>query len=104
MKHIIFTMYDPAKTADIAAASDMARSNLPAGLQTVAMYSCLGTPFSGFPESKMLTISVVEAENSEAIAALTYPIMLAGASVVSCVPALDITPGATQTLEKRLRG
>jgi hypothetical protein len=103
MKHIAFTIYDPAKSADVAAASDKARSNLPAGLQTVAMYICLGTPFPGFPENKNLGISVIETESADAIAALTYPITLAGAQV-SCVPVLDLTPGAVTETEKSLRG
>ncbi len=103
MKFLIFTMADVAKAAEAAQAADKARASLPAGLKTEAVYTCLGVPFPGFPENKGLIISVIEVESVEAMAALSYPIVLTGASV-SCVPVLEMAIGAAAEQEKKLRG
>lgn len=103
MKFLIFAMYDAAKTTEVAAASDKAWSSPPPGIKKLAFYTCLGMPFFGLPPNTLVAISVNEVESAEALAMVTYPLALAGATVHS-VPVLDIPVGGSAGVEKKLRG
>ncbi|MEE8470753.1 MAG: hypothetical protein V3S51_05430 [Dehalococcoidia bacterium] len=101
MKFLTFSMYDVAKTADVAAASDKVAGT--PGLEILSGYVCMGIPFPGFPENKLLSVSVVNIESSEAMAAAAYPLSLAGATVWH-VPVLDMAVGGSGEEEKKYRG
>jgi len=101
MKFLMFAMYDAAKTADVAAASDKISST--PGLEILGGYVCMGIPFPGFPENTLLTVSVVEVESSEAMATAAYPLALAGATVWH-VPVLEVATGGGGEAEKKYRG
>ena len=103
MKFLVFNMFDVDKTAEMSAISDKIQANPPPGIKALAAYTCLGIPFPGFPPNTLLSISVAEAESSEAIAAETYPAALAGATVW-CVPVLEMPLGAVAEDEKKYRG
>ena len=103
MKFLVFNLYDMDRSADVAQASDKARQNAPPGLKTLGLYSCLAIPLPGLPENKGLSVSVIEADSGDTIGALIYPLALAGASV-SCVPVMDVTPGAAAQAEREIRG
>ena len=102
MKFLTFVMFDVDKTAEMSQLSDKIQANPPPGTKTLAMYTCLGIPFPGFPPNTLLSITVSEAESSEAIAAGTYPAALAGATVWS-VPVLEAAIGAVAEQEKKYR-
>ena len=101
MKFLTFAMYDVAKTADVAAASDKVAGT--PGMKILGGYVCMGIPFPGFPENTLLSISVVDVESSETMAAAAYPLALAGATIWH-VPVLEITAGSGAEAEKKYRG
>ena len=103
MKFLTFTMYDTAKAAEVAAASDKTMASPPPGTKLLARYTCLGIAFPGAPPNTMVVISLREAENAESMAAIGYPMMLAGATVWYVpVMELPVTPTAAE-VEKKLR-
>jgi len=101
MKFLGFTMYDVDKTADVAAASDKVAGT--PGMEIMSAYVCMGIPFPGFPDNTLLSISVVDAESSEAMAAAAYPVALAGATVWH-VPVLEVAAGTSAEVEKKYKG
>jgi hypothetical protein len=100
MKFLMFAMFDPAKAAEIAQVADKVAKT--PGQKTVAQYVCQGIPFAGVPANKMVTISVGEAESNEAMAAVHYPLELAGATVWS-VPVLEMPVAGAAVEEKKYR-
>jgi len=96
-------MYDAAKTAEIAAASDKIWASPPPGIKPLASYVCLGMPFPGIPPNSLVTVGIGEAESDEALAAVTYPLMLAGATIHR-VPILEVPIGGGVEAEKKYRG
>lgn len=101
MKFLTFVMYDVDKTADVAAASDKT-AGMP-GVEILGGYVCMGIPFPGFPENTLLTISIVDVDSSETMAASAYPLALAGATVWH-VPVLEVAAGTSAEAEKKYRG
>ena len=108
MKFLVFTMYDAAKSGDLAQVSDKFQASPPEGVKTLAMYTCNGIPFpQGLPENvppnSLITIAIYEAETNEAVAAGMYPFILAGAAMWA-VPVLELNTGDVAVQEKKLRG
>jgi len=103
MKFLQFGMFDVAKAADVSQASDKFWAKPPPGIKMLADYVCLGMPFPGAPPNTVVGIGVIEAETAEALAALLYPMGLAGASVW-CVPVMELPVGGVAKVEKKLRG
>jgi len=103
MKSVIFAMMDVDKTAEVARANDKVWVSPPPGVKLVASYVCQGLAFPGVPPNTVVSIRVVEAESNEAIAAVIWPISLAGASVWN-VPVLELPAIGVAELEGRLRG
>ena len=100
MKFLGFSMYDVAKSAELAQASDKVAKT--PGRKALAAYVCEGLAFPGQPPNTMVSISVAEYESNEAMAAAMYPMALAGATVWS-VPVLEIPVGSAVTEEKKYR-
>jgi hypothetical protein len=100
MKFLMFTLFDVAKTVEVAQAADKV-SKTP-GQKTTAQYVCQGMAFNGQPQNTTLAIAVVDAESNEALAASQYPLALAGASTWA-VPVLEMRAGGTATAEKKYR-
>lgn len=103
MKFLSFGMFDVAKVADVAAASDKFWASPPPGVKMLADYVCLGLAFPGHPQNTVVGISVIEAESAEALIAATYPLVLAGMWVWN-VPVQELPVGGTAELEKKIRG
>jgi hypothetical protein len=59
-------------------------------------------PFNGVPPNSLVTVRAVEYESNEALAAVLYPMELAGATVWA-VPVLEIPVGRVVTAEKKYR-
>jgi hypothetical protein len=99
MKFITFAMYDVAKAAEVAQASDKVAKT--PGQKRLAQYVCLGIPFPGvFPPNTLTAITIREAESAEALAAVQYPLVLAGANIWS-VPVLEFpVDGAVAEVKK----
>ena len=102
MKFLTITVFDVAKTSDLVKVSDKVMKNTP-GYKPLAMYACMGNPFPGeIPPNSMVTVSISEVETDEALGAVTYPLALAGATIHR-VPIMEVTPGTSEEVEKKLR-
>jgi hypothetical protein len=101
MKFLTFVTYEPSKTADIAQAADKVAQT--PGIKPLNRYVCMGIPFPGFPQDLMCTVTISEAESSEAMAASSYPIRLAGASMW-WVPVMEYEVGTAADVYKKYRG
>ncbi len=103
MKFLQFVTMDVAKAAEVARASDKVWASPPPGVKMLADYVCLGMPFPGLPPNTMVSIGVIEAESAEALAAVTYPPALAGASINN-VPIMEMPVAGVAEVEKKYRG
>jgi hypothetical protein len=100
MKFLVFAMFDVAKAAEMAQVNDKLGET--PGRKVLAGYNCLGLAFPGVPPNTIVSISVVEYESAEAMAAVLYPLELAGATVWA-VPVLEMPVGGHAATEKELR-
>lgn len=100
MKFLSFGIYDVAKTPEVAQAADKVAKT--PGHKVLASYTCQGLAFPGVPPNTLVTIEVVEYESNEAMAAVQYPIALAGATTW-VVPVLEWTTGRGAATEKKYR-
>jgi hypothetical protein len=100
MKFIVFAMFDVAKAAEVAQASDKVAKT--PGRKVLAQYACQGIPFAGVLPNAMVVISVAEVESNEALGAAEYPVALAGATVWA-VPVLEMPVAGAATEEKKYR-
>jgi hypothetical protein len=60
-------------------------------------------PFAGVPPNTIVGIQIIESENNEALAAITWPVQLAGVSAWN-VPVLEMPAVGVAEVEKKLRG
>ena len=102
MKFMRFAMFDTNKTSEVAAASDKVWASPPAGIKILSSYVFQGIAFSGAPANMMVAIQIIEAESNEAMAATTYPIALAGATIWN-VPVMELPVGGAAEEEKKYR-
>jgi hypothetical protein len=100
MKFLVFAMFDVAKAADMAEVNDKLAKT--PGRKVLSNYSCMGLAFPGVPPNTLVTVSVVEYENSEAMAAVLYPLEVAGATVWA-VPVLEMPVARHTVTEKKYR-
>lgn len=100
MKYITFVMYDVAKMAAVAQASDK-NSKIP-GQKLLAMYGCMGKAFDGQPPNTILAISIRETESAEALAAAGLNLSFAGATVWA-VPVLEMPVGGAEAEAKKFQ-
>ncbi|MCK4698234.1 MAG: hypothetical protein KAT53_08025 [Dehalococcoidia bacterium] len=102
MKFLRFSMMDVDKVVQVVQASDKLWSSPPPGVKMLANYACLGIAFPGEPPNTIVSVSIVEAENAEAIGATSYPTALAGAAVWN-VPVMEVPVAGAAEVEKKLR-
>jgi len=100
MKFLVFSMFDVAKAAEVAEASDKV-AKMP-GVKLLSQYACQGMPFAGVPAKHMVVVSVQEYESNQAIASSQYPLALAGVSTWA-VPVLEMPAGGASAEEKKYR-
>jgi hypothetical protein len=100
MKFLSFIMCDVAKQAELAQVVDKVAKT--PGRKVLAQYTCMGIAFPGVPPNTLVSISVVEYESNEAMAAALYPMALAGATLWA-VPVLEIPVGGGAAAEKKYR-
>jgi len=103
MKFLTFTVTDMAKVPEVAQVSDKVWASPPPGIKVEANYVCLSPPFPGVSPNTLVSIAIVDAESAEAIAATSYPMMLAGANIHR-VPLLELPVGGAAKVEKKYRG
>ena len=96
-------MIDTDKAGKLVQVSDKTWASPPPGIELLSNFACLGIAFPGQPLNTIVSISVVEAESAEAIAATSYPLTLAGGAMWT-VPALEIPAGRATEVEKKARG
>ena len=103
MKILSVTVSDASKAADLVQVSDKVITNTP-GYKPLGTYVCLGNPFPGdIPPNSLVTVTISEVDNEESLAAVSYPMTLAGATIHR-VPVLEMTPGSYSETEKKFRG
>ena len=103
MKILAISVFEPAKAAEAAKVLDKVLPNTP-GYKAQAMYMCMGNPFPGpIPPNSMVGITIAEVENENALAAVSYPLALAGMSIHR-VPIMEMKPGQSSATEKKLKG
>ena len=100
MKFITFNMFDVAKTAELAQAIDKVAKT--PGQKILGQYVCQGLAFPGQPPSTLVAISIEEVESNEAMAAVHYPVALAGSALWS-VPVLEMPVAGAAAEEKKYR-
>ena len=105
MKFLLFAMWDAAKTAEVTQAADKVWASPPPGIKRLAHYICEGITFPGvlLPPNTLVSVGIIEADTNEAIAAASYPMVLAGVSVWH-VPVLELPVAGAAEVEKKLRG
>jgi hypothetical protein len=100
MKFLMFSWFDIAKSAELAALGDKLAKT--PGRKVLASYICVGQAFPGLPPNTMSGVSIADFESNEAMAAAVYPMALAGANVWA-VPVLEMKVGSTAKVEKKYR-
>ena len=103
MKFVVMSVWDVDKAAELGKLSDKLSATPPSGYKLLAQYVCLAHPVSGIQSGKGVSITVCEADSAEALAAVTYPSMLAGAEI-NTVPVIDMPIGSVAEVEKKARG
>jgi len=103
MKFLTFMWFEMAKAAEMAKASDKVMASLPPGVKMLASYVCQAVPFPGLPPDAMVGISIAEVDSNEDLAAVSYPLQLAGA-VIHRVPVLELPVGGAAEVEKKYSG
>jgi hypothetical protein len=102
MKFISFATFDVAKAAELAKVSDKVWASAPPGIKILSAYVCQGMAFAGVPPNTLVSIDILEAESNEALAAINYPMALAGASIWN-VPVMELPTGGAAEIEKKMR-
>jgi len=103
MKILAISVFEPTKAAEAAKVLDKVLPNTP-GYKALATYMCLGNPFPGeIPQNSMVGVTIAEVDNENALAAVSYPLALAGMSIHR-VPIMEIKPGKSSETEKKLKG
>jgi hypothetical protein len=103
MKFLNLNLFDVAKTAEVAKASDKVWASPPAGTKMLASYVSLSPVFPNQPPNTMVGIYIIEAENAEAMAAVHYPMMIAGATIYA-IPMLELPLVGAADAEKKYKG
>lgn len=103
MKFLIFNLIEVPMVPDVSKAADKLWASPPADVKVLGGYTCLGLVYPGMPSNAIMSIRLVEAESNESLAAVLYPVMVAGATVWS-TPVMDLPlGGGVADMEKKLR-
>ena len=104
MKFIGVTTYNIKDLAEVAKAADKLGKNPPEGYKLLAMYSCQAAPFSGMElqQGDMVTLSVVECDSDQAMAAANLEMTIAGATV-NRIPVLQMSAGEAERTVDELK-
>ncbi len=102
MKYLSFAMFYVAKAAEVAKVSDKVWASPPPGIKLLSAYVCQGKAFDGVPPDTLVIFDIIEAESNEALAAVNYPLALAGASIWN-VPILELPVAGAAEIEKKMR-
>ena len=103
MKFMSWNLFDVAKTAEVAQASDKVWASSPVGIKMLVNYVCLSPMFPNQPPNTMVGFEIIEAENVEAMGAVNYPIMIAGGTIYS-IPILELPMVGAVDVEKKYKG
>jgi hypothetical protein len=98
MKFITFVVYDVAKFAEVAKASD--KNSKMSGQKLLAMYGCMGKAFDGQPPNTILAISIRETESAEALGSALLNLSFAGATAWA-VPVMEMPIGSAEAEVKK---
>ena len=89
-----FTTVNVENLTECIQAADKIGKNPPEGYKLLEMYSCQANPFDGTPLKKgeMVSISLVECDSSEALAAANLEMIVAGAKI-NRIPVMKMAAG-----------
>ena len=104
MKYLGITTYNVDRLAEVAKAADNLGKNPPEGYKLLAMYTCQAVPFTNMnlERGDMVTISVVECDSDESLAAANLAMTMAGATV-NRIPVLQVSAGAAEETVDELK-
>jgi hypothetical protein len=104
MKFLGITTFNVDKLAEVVKAADKLGKNPPEGYKLLAMYSCQSNPFSGTETQRgdLVTVSIIECDNAEALAAANLEMTFAGATV-NRIPVLEVSTGEAQETVEQLK-
>ncbi len=103
MKCFIFVSTPWDNVANVAQAADKAWASAPPQIKLLARYAFLGIAFPGQNREELLAMNIVEAETSDAVTSILYPVSLAGAKV-TVVPVQELPITNAEEYEKKIRG
>jgi len=102
MKFMTLSIYPVEKAPEIAVASDKGWSSVPRERRPQAFYMLMSVPFD-VPPNSLVDFTISESDSAEAMAAMVYPYMLAGATV-HIIPLLEVAIAGAVKLEKKYKG
>ncbi len=102
MRFLSFATFDVAKAAELAKVSDKVWASAPPGIKLLSAYVCQGIAFAGLPPNTLVSFDIIEAESNEVLAAVNYPMALAGASIWN-VPVMELPTVGAAEAEKKIR-
>lgn len=78
-------------------AADKIGKNPPEGYRLLEMYSCQANPFDGTPlkQGEMVSVSLVECDSAEALAAANLEMTMAGAKI-NRIPVMKMSAGGVE--------
>lgn len=102
MKFMMLSYIPIEKLAEVSATSDRVWTKARRVKRTASTYLLLSVPFD-VPANSHVTFNIFDADSAEEIAAIVYPIQLAGASI-DIIPLLEVPVGGTAKAEEKYRG
>ena len=101
MKCFIFVSTPWDNVANLAQTADQVWASAPPQIKLLARYLFLGIAFPGQNQGEFLGMNIVEAETSEAVTSILYPVSLAGAKV-TVVPVHELPLANVTEYEKTI--
>ena len=104
MKFLSINTFHIDKLDDAAKATAKLNANPPEGYKILTMYSCQANPFPGteLPPGTMVTISVLECDNAESMAAAAMEMTRAGVNV-NRIPVMEVSASGVEETVERLK-
>ena len=85
-------------------AADKIGKNPPEGYQLLEMYACQANPFDGTPlkPGEMVSVSLVECDSAEALAAANLEMTVAGAKI-NRIPVMKMSAGEVESKRDEIK-
>ncbi len=104
MKFMSLVVEPVEKVAEVSAAADKVWANVPKERRPETHYVMLCVPQFDIPPNSVIAFTIFEDESADAIAARSYPFMVAGATAVNTIPLLEVPVVGSVKAEKKYKG